>query len=210
MKIPFLFFITLCLWRFECIQSDVSTVQLRKKKAAIESGDYISLSTEKLMHRSAKNVKNDARRKLYEVKEMVDEHMDNVYTSITDNAVRTIEYVQKSSGNLTTALKKSRRSGRLSKQIKLSPSLNALSELWDQVAASTETDFAKPMSPQKHQRKTNEAIKNQDSTGNAKKDNGHIKNEKIGHITIDTKLDRFRRQNALKVHKVSKRQKVRI
>lgn len=193
---------------FEWIQSDVSSVQLRKKKAAIESGDYFSISSEKLMHRSAKNVKNDARRKLYEVKEMVDEHIDNVHMSITDNAVRTIEYVQKASGNLTAALKKSRRSGRMSKQIKLSPSLNALSELWDQVAASTETDSAKPMEVQNYQRTPNEAIKNEDSM-DTKKINGNMKSDKSKQVMVDTKLDRFRRQNALKANGMTKPQKVR-
>lgn len=193
---------------FEWIQSDVSSVQLRKKKAAIESGDYFSISSEKLMHRSAKNVKNDARRKLYEVKEMVDEHIDNVHMSITDNAVRTIEYVQKASGNLTAALKKSQRSGRMSKQIKLSPSLNALSELWDQVAASTETDSAKPIAVQNYQRTPNEAIKNEDSM-DTKKINGNMKSDKSKQVMVDTKLDRFRRQNALKANGMTKPQKVR-
>lgn len=182
-------------------------MQLRKKKIDID--DHFTFSSGKYSYRSAKNVKPDITANLYEVKEMIDEHIENVHTNLTDNAVRTIEYVQNARRKISHALQAAQ-SQRTAKQIKLDPSLDALSQLWDQVAASHDTES------NDMQQKYNPSPRI--VSGHVEQKIAHLndgsnkKMEKTREIAVDSKLEffdsRFRRDNTQNNIKLTKGEQV--
>lgn len=81
------------------------------------------------MDRSQLNLKYSIREKLYDVREMIDNHVDSIHSSVTDNVKQTIKFVQnvqKTNDKLMKATTK--------RKVKLDPSLNAVRRLWDHVA----------------------------------------------------------------------------
>lgn len=186
-------------------------MKLRNKKKAIANDTIESsiatnrhnVTAEKLMHRTAKNLKHEITGKLYEVKEAIDKHIDDVHTSVTDNAMQTIGYVKKTSGkNIIPSRSRSK-----SKKIKLDPTLETIRRLWDRVddeLDSTEFDIAL-----KYPAKTsNKNKKSEDDTLNVVKGERIIIIEKPEQkrISVDTKLERFRRQSSLSPNNWRKRQ----
>lgn len=176
------------------MQSETSSMQLRKKKIDID--DHFTFSSGKYTQRSAKNVKHDVTANLYEVKEMVDEHIENVHTNLTDNAVRTIEYVQHVKRKFANALQTSQ-SQRTAKQIKLDPLLDPLRQLWDQVSASHDTEANNMQHRQIFQANSHTAtVSNENEKLTQERDGHNKKVEKIREIPVDSKLEfRFRRDD---------------
>lgn len=166
-----------------------------------------SESTGKLMHRSAKSIKHEISKKMYDVKEMIDMHIDDMHSSVTDNAKETIKFVQ--SLQKTDAKLMKRQSEKKTKSIKLDPSLNTLKRLWDQVAAqdSDSSEFAVALKyhsdrPNKNDKDTNKKdsksknSKTKDSTKKPRLTLGEISSEeniRRADNLIDSKIERFRR-----------------
>lgn len=118
----------------------MSLNRLRNKKIAVakdmkenKMNGHKSESTGKLMHRSAKSIKHEISKKMYDVKESIDMHIDGMHSRVTDNAKETIKFVQ--SMRKTYAKLMKRKSEKKTKSFALDPSLYSLKRLWDQVAA---------------------------------------------------------------------------
>lgn len=170
-----------------------------------------SESTGKLMHRSAKSIKHEISKKMYDVKKMIDKHIDDMHSSVTDNAKETIKFVQ--SMQKTDAKLMKRRSEKKTKFIKMDPSLNSLKRLWDQVAAqdSDSSEFAVALKYHSDRSNKNEDSnkkdsknKNSESKDSKKKPRltlGEISSEeniRRGDNSIDSKIERFRRASKVK------------
>lgn len=170
-----------------------------------------SESTGKLMHRSAKSIKHEISKKMYDVKKMIDKHIDDMHSSVTDNAKETIKFVQ--SMQKTDAKLMKRRSEKKTKSIKMDPSLNSLKRLWDQVAAqdSDSSEFAVALKYHSDRSNKNEDSNKKDSknknseTKDSKKKPrltlGEISSEeniRRGDNSIDSKIERFRRASKVK------------
>lgn len=165
-----------------------------------------SESTGKLMHRSAKSIKHEVSKKMYDVKEMIDKHIDDMHSSVTDNAKETIKFVQ--SLQKTDAKLMKRQSEKKAKSIKLDPSLNYLKRLWDQVAAqnSDSSEFAVALKyhsdrPSKKEDSKKKDSKSKDSENKQRLTLGEISSEeniRRGDNLIDSKIDRFRRASKAK------------
>lgn len=103
-----------------------------------------SASTGKLMDNS--EWKYHIKQRLYDVREMIDNHIEHIHTSVTDNVKQSIKYiqnVQKTIGNGNTKKILGRPNGG-QQTLKLDPSMFAIRRLWDQVASpeeSREKDF---------------------------------------------------------------------
>lgn len=149
------------------------------------------MPADQMPHRTAKNAKSTMRMSFYQVKETIDEHIQDVHTNITSNAVRAIEYVQKSSGTLARLVKRPlRTSQRSAKQMRLDPSLYAISQLWDQVAASREPQSAEypPFNRYQEAPKRSNEYEDDDRLRNRYQADD-MKNEPNERVSIDTKLD---------------------
>lgn len=114
---------------------------MRQKKLNIEKEPILnpgqkSASTGKLM--DGLNLKYTIREKLYDVKEMIDNHVEDIHSTVTDNVKQTIKYIQRVQQTNEKLMKSS--SGQ---KVKLDPSLAKVRRLWDQVAApdQSESDF---------------------------------------------------------------------
>lgn len=88
-----------------------------------------SVSTGKLLAVSGWNVNYNVQEKLYDVREMIDNHVDNIRSNVTDNVKQTIRYLQK-------VLKRNEKMSKTNakQKIKLDSSLKAVRRIWDQVA----------------------------------------------------------------------------
>lgn len=188
-------------------------MKLRNKKKAIANDtssiavDRNNVTAEKLMHRTAKNLKHEITGKLYQVKETIDKHIDDVHTSVTDNAMQTIGYVKKTSGQFIIPP----RSRSKSKKIKLDPALETIRRLWDQVNDEEDsTEFAVALKYPPKTSKKNKKI--DDKTPNVVKGERIITIERPEQkrIPVDTKLERFRRQSTLNSKNWRKRQVIRL
>lgn len=175
-------------------QSDATTLQLRKKKIAIEDDVFFRLPgdrTDRMTHRSARSSKNPMRMSFYEVKEAINEHIEDIHTNITENAVRTIKFVQKSSSKLVNLIKRPlTTSHRTAKQLKLNPALHAVSQLWDEVAVLHESDsseYPRVLRYQEAPKMSSESM--DDSRLRNKYQDDDMKDVEIERISIDTKLD---------------------
>lgn len=170
-------------------------------------------STGKLMHRSTKSIKHEISKKMYDVKEMIDKHIDDMHSSVTDNAKETIKFVQ--SMQKTDAKLMKRQSEKKTKSIKLDPSLNSLKRLWDQVAAqnsdSDSSEFSVALKYHSDRTNKNEnttkkdsKLKNSKTKDSKKKPRltlGEISSEeniRRGDNLIDSKIERFRRASKAK------------
>lgn len=112
--------------------------QLRQKKLNIEKEPILnpgqkSASTGKLM--DGLNLKYTIREKLYDVKEMIDNHVEDIHSTVTDNVKQTIKYIQR----VQQTNEKLMKSGS-GQKVKLDPSLAKVRRLWDQVAAPDQSD----------------------------------------------------------------------
>lgn len=180
---------------------------MHKKKLATDkefahaSGGTQSVSTGKLMDNS--EWKPHIRQHLYDVREMIDSHIEQIHTSITENVKQTIKTIQNAQKCNKNLLK--RPSGG-AKMVKLNPSMLAISQLWDQVAshdASAETPLQMINARQKE-------IKRRITLGEeeALRAVRMTKGERIATssklpsrraIQVDSKIDRFKRQNGVTV-----------
>lgn len=171
-----------------------------------------SESTGKLMHRSAKSIKHEISKKMYDVKEMIDKHIDDMHSSVTDNAKETIKFVQYMQ-KTDTKLMKRQSEKKKTKSIKLDPSLNFLKRLWDQVAAqdSDSSEFAVALKYHSDRPNKNDDSNNKDSKYKNSKSKDSKKKPRLtlGEISteenirrvdnlIDSKIDRFRRASKAK------------
>lgn len=83
--------------------------------------------------------------RLYEIREMIDNHIEQIHSSITENAKRTLKFIQFIQKNNI----KLRHRPINTKNVKLDPSLFIVRRLWDQVASAhqipDENDFDVPI-----------------------------------------------------------------
>lgn len=183
---------------------------MRKKKLAVaketkeskndDSVDRKTESTGKLMHRTAKSLKHEISKKLYDVREMIDKHIDDIHSSVTDSAKETIKFVQKVQKSDEKLMK--RQSESKLKSVKLDPSLSALKRLWDQVASAEpdSSEFAISLKYHPNAQLKKDEKKKQKPRLTLGEQSSEESIKRSGN-SIDPKLDRFRRQNKRKVNR---------
>lgn len=80
-------------------------------------------------------LKTRMKERVYELREMIDKHVEQIHTSVTENAKQTIKFVQMMQKNYV----KKRTPRPISTEVaKMDPSMFILRRLWDQVAAENE------------------------------------------------------------------------
>lgn len=92
-----------------------------------------SVSTGKLTKNS--KWKHQIRQRLYDVNEMIDNHVERMHTSVTENVKQTIKFIQNAQ---KSSSRKRPTGGR--QTAKLDPSMYAIQRLWDQVASAEESE----------------------------------------------------------------------
>lgn len=159
-----------------------------------ESDDQKSASTGKLITRSEMNLKYTVKEKLYDVREMIDNHVENIHSSVTDNVKQTIKHiqnVQKSNGKLMKTNTKHK--------VKLDPSLIPVRRLWDQVASpeNMDSDFDVELNYHPEPEKALRIVDNMPrlTKGEELQDTVIVVTSKPKGITVNTKLDRFKRHS---------------
>lgn len=162
-----------------------------------ETAGQKSVSTGKLM--DGLNLKYSVREKLYDVREMIDNHVEDIHTTVTDNVKQTIKFVQQVQQTNAKLMKSP--PGR---KLKLDPALTPVRRLWDQIATSdrSESDFDVSLNYQPDSQPETERnmklMKRPRLTRGEELDISTMppppppKKSKI--MKIDTKLGRFRRQ----------------
>lgn len=82
-----------------------------------------------------KELRTHMKERLYEIRVMIDEHIELIHTSITENAKQTLKFIQ-----MILRTNKHIRKRPIGTEIaKLDPSMFAVRRLWDQVAAEDES-----------------------------------------------------------------------
>ncbi|XP_031625591.1 uncharacterized protein LOC116342211 [Contarinia nasturtii] len=171
-------------------ENEVASRRLRSKKAAmdqdIKRSDQNGASTGKLLTRSGINLKYTVKEKLYDVREMIDNHVENIHSSVTENVKQTIGYIQKwqkSNGKLM------KRNGK--HKVKLDKSLDGVKRLWDQVTSAEHTDFDVDY---------DKTLSNIDFNGIriTKGEEIAVESSPKPKVIVDTNIDRFKRQNTEK------------
>lgn len=91
-----------------------------------------TMQTGKLMQRSEKSIKYEMFGKLIDVKEMIDKHTNEIHSSVTDSAKRTIAFVQAlhEKHNDSNAQKRNKNG---KKTIKVNAALSSLLKLWNEL-----------------------------------------------------------------------------
>lgn len=137
------------------------------------------------------NLKYTIREKLFDVREMIDNHVENIHSSVTDNVKQTIKYiqqVQRSNQKLTKPTS--------NRKIKLDPSLIPVRRLWDQVASpdDNESDFEVTIHYQPESETNGRLMKKPRLTKGEELEIARTSTTlRPKKALIDTKLDRFRR-----------------
>lgn len=167
------------------------------EKDTHESDGQKSASTGKLMSHSGANLKYNIKERLYDVREMIDNHVENIHSSVTENVKQTIKFVQKVQQSNQKLMKPNTQRHQ---KIKLDPSFNAVRRLWDQVASSEssmESDFDVTLNYQERQPQL-------DMSAPLVEQPRITKGEQIGlfyqepiPIYVNSKVDRFKRQKAV-------------
>lgn len=79
-------------------------------------------------------LRSEMKERLYEIRVMIDDHVEQIHSSITDNAKQTLKFIQ-----MMLRTNKSIRRRPIGNEIaKLDPSMFVVRRLWDQVAAENE------------------------------------------------------------------------
>lgn len=164
-----------------------------------ESVGQKNASTGKLISRSGTSLKYNIKERLYDVREMIDNHVDNIHTSVTDNVKQTIKYVQHVQKHNEKLMKPNTK-----RRVKLDPSLMAVKRLWDQVSSSetTELDFDVDLhyQPEPREHENEKAFKYIEMPRITKGEQLSTTIEIITAmpkvILVNPKVDRFKRQNA--------------
>lgn len=106
-----------------------------------------SVSTGKLMD-STSGLKMQIKQRLYDVRETIDNHNEQIHSSIMNNVKQTVKYIQsmqKSQRRIT----KHHDGGAGKKATQLDPSMLIIRRIWDQVALDDESNgFGNPFSHQ--------------------------------------------------------------
>lgn len=90
-------------------------------------------ATGNLSYRPDKDLEYEINEKLNDIKRTIDMHLDDIHSSVMENAKQTIEYVQ-TIQKANPQLFKAQTTTKIKTQpIKLNPSLNGLDRLWNQV-----------------------------------------------------------------------------
>lgn len=154
-----------------------------------ESDGQKSASTGKLITRSGLNLKYSVKEKLYDVREMIDNHVENIHSSVTDNVKQTIKYVQKMQKTDEKLMQTNTK-----RKVKLDPSLVPVRRLWDQVASpeSSDDDFDVDLNYQAEPRQASRMV---DEPRLTKGEELVVITSKPKAVLVNTKLDRFRRHN---------------
>lgn len=177
------------------------------KEFVHESVGKQSVSTGKLMDSS--EWKYHIKQHLYDVREMIDNHIEQIHTSITENVKQTIKYIQ----NAQKSNKHfSKRPTGNREMVKLDPSLFAMRQLWDQVA-SPDASIESPlqMISVKRKESRNVPFKPRITVGEevALRAVRLTKGERIDNnimlpsrevVQVDSRIDRFKRQNGITVN----------
>ncbi|XP_031625443.1 uncharacterized protein LOC116342091 [Contarinia nasturtii] len=175
-------------------ENTAASKRLRSKKYTLnrEIGERTgqnSASTGKLLTRSGMNLKYTMKEKLYDVREMIDNHVENIHSSVTENVKQTIGYLQslqKTNKKLMKTIVKS--------NVKLDPSLNAVKRLWDQVASPEHKHSDFDVELNYHGRRA-EARPDVIRFKDGRLTKGEEIATKPDVIVVDTKLGRFKRYN---------------
>lgn len=171
--------------------------KLRKKKLSIrkkaDNRKFSSQKSGKLNFRWEKSSEYEMTEKLNDIKEMIDAHIDDIHSSVTENAKETIKFmqiIQKTNPQLFTPPSKT-------KPIKLDPSLKNLNRLWNQVAENHDSnDFSVAFRyPERSPKAASSINKGSKSQKNTRLTAGELFDQFDRALTVDKKLARFRRQN---------------
>lgn len=159
---------------------------------SVERDGQKNASTGKLITRSGMSLKYTVKEKLYDVREMIDNHMDNIHESVIGNVKQTIRYIQ----NVQ------KRSGKLMKtndkhKVKLDSSLSAVRRLWEQVASHEhiDSDFDVILNYNERQPKPNQANRLNEARLTKGEEVASVITTKPNVIPVNTKLDRFERRS---------------
>lgn len=157
-----------------------------------ESDGQKSASTGKLITRSGMNLKYTVKEKLYDVREMIDNHVENIHSSVTDNVKQTIKYIQQIQKGNEKLMKTNTKH-----KIKLDPSLIPVRRLWDQVSSPeiSESDFDITLNYQPEPDKALRLIEMPRLTKGEEIGTIMVVTSKPKALLVDTKLDRFKRHN---------------
>lgn len=90
------------------------------------------MQTGKLMQRSEKSIKYEMNAKLTDVKQMIDKHTDEIHSTVTDSAKRTIAFVQALQAK-NNDLKAQKRNKNGKKPIKMNSALSTLLGVWKEL-----------------------------------------------------------------------------
>lgn len=155
-----------------------------------ESDVQKGASTGKLITRSGMNLKYSVKEKLYDVREMIDNHVENIHSSVTDNVKETIKYIQQMQKSNEKLMKINTKH-----KVKLDPSLIPVRRLWDQVSSpeDKESDFDVHLNYEPEMEKALRIIELPRLTKGEQIST--VVTSKPRAILVDTKLDRFKRHN---------------
>lgn len=155
-----------------------------------------SVSTGKLMENS--QLKYHIKQRLYDVREMIDNHIDQMHTSVTENVKQTIKFMQNVQKTHRKPLKRPLTDSR--RIAKLDPSMHAIQRLWDLVASSEEFDERdlvefKPRIIKGEEEELNalRRTKGEQSDTNFILPKGNL-------MFINARIDRFKRQSGRQVN----------
>lgn len=159
-----------------------------------ESDDQKSASTGKLVSHSGTNMKYNIKERLYDVREMIDNHVENIHSSVTENVKQTIKFVQKVQQSNQKLLKPSTKR---QQKVKLDPSFNAVKRLWDVVASSEnmDTDFDVTLNYQDRQPQLDMNARLVEKPRVTKGEEIQFIHQEPIPVYVDSKMDRFKRQN---------------
>lgn len=90
------------------------------------------MQTVKLMQRSEKSIKYEMFEKLNDVREMIDKHMNEIHSTVTDSAKRTIAFVQALQVK-NADVDAQKRNKNEKKSIKLNSALGSLLKVWSEL-----------------------------------------------------------------------------
>lgn len=172
------------------------------KEFAYASVSKPSVSTGKLMDNS--EWKYHIKQHLYDVREMIDNHIEQIHASVTENVKQTIKFIQneqKSNKNLM------KRPNGGKQMVKLDPSMFAIRQLWDQAATPDESLDSPLQIINVRQTEFNSRITKAEQK--ALQTVRLTKGEQIDNknllpsrqvVLVDTRIDRFKRQNRITVN----------
>lgn len=118
-------------------------VQLQNKRLMMDkelAAEHHNQQTGKLMQRSEKSIKYEMMEKLNDVKQMIDQHMNEMHSTISNNARQTVNFLtklQKKTANKSKPTEKSKPLNLYESDEKPTekpnPTLLALVEIWKQI-----------------------------------------------------------------------------